>query len=491
MQERAMTQPSVKKNYIYKTIYEVFYLLTPFITIPYVSRILGADLVGVYSYTHSMVMYFAYFGSLGTVSYGAREIAKARDDRAHASKVFWEIEILSMITCSISIIGWIGFILASKRYALYYLAHLPLLISTMFNIVWIFQGYEQMGRIVLRDAFIRIAGIVFLFVFVKTRDDLVNYILVQSCTQMRGNLSMWLYLPKMLEPVDFRSLRIKRHLKDTLIYFIPVISTSIYTVLDKTLLGAITKDPFQNGYYEQAAKAINLVKTFTFNSVNAVMGARIAYLFGNGSIDEIKRRIDRSINYMFFVGYACVFGMVAISKVFVPVFFGEGYEPVALIMNLMTPLVIIISISSCLDHQYFSPSGQKEKAAGFIIVGAVCNLIMNLLLIPRLKAVGAVIGSLVAEVVISALFLSKSKDYMTLGMLLRYSWKRIISGMVMLAGVIYLGRLLGEASLKVLLIQVMRGVAIYVSMSFFLKDDMLKYVIDTVLRVIGLKRSRA
>ena len=55
--------PSVRKNYIYNLIYQVMTLITPFITTPYISRVLGADGTGVQSYTNSVVQYFAGSGN--------------------------------------------------------------------------------------------------------------------------------------------------------------------------------------------------------------------------------------------------------------------------------------------------------------------------------------------------------------------------------------------------------------------------------------------
>ncbi len=76
-----MEQPNVRKNYVYRLLYEILILITPFITTPYISRVLGADGVGIYSYTSSIMAYFTMFAALGTAAYGAREIAQLRDVR--------------------------------------------------------------------------------------------------------------------------------------------------------------------------------------------------------------------------------------------------------------------------------------------------------------------------------------------------------------------------------------------------------------------------
>ena len=138
-----MNQPSVKKNYIYRLSYEILILLTPFITTPYVSRVLGADGIGIYSYTSSIMTYFTLFAALGTASYGAREIAQHRDDRQKSSKLFWEIELMTVGTSLICLLVWIFVILFSSGYRYYYLALTQTLFGTMADISWYFTGYEQ------------------------------------------------------------------------------------------------------------------------------------------------------------------------------------------------------------------------------------------------------------------------------------------------------------------------------------------------------------
>ena len=91
---RTHRMPSIRKNYTYNLIYQVMTLLTPFITTPYLSRVLGPDGTGIQSYTNSVVQYFAIAAALGTASYGQREIAMHRDDREALNRLFWEIELL-------------------------------------------------------------------------------------------------------------------------------------------------------------------------------------------------------------------------------------------------------------------------------------------------------------------------------------------------------------------------------------------------------------
>lgn len=466
-------QPNLKKNYLYRVFYEVLILITPLVTTPYISRVLGADGVGVYSYTHSYAMYFMLFGALGTLGYGAREIARNRDNKYLSSKLFWEIELMTVITSSICIFAWIVFIFISSEYRLYYIALTPFLFSTMFDISWYFTGFEKIKYLVVINSAVRISSIILLFVLVKHEDDLLMYCIINSVSMLAGNLSMWAYLPKMLVQVNYRELQLKHHFQETLIYFIPTIATSIYTVLDKTLIGAITGSAFQNGYYEQATKIINIVKSVVFVAVNSVMSARISYLFAEEKYNEVKAKISKSMDFIYLLGYGSLFGLTGIASKFVPIFFGEGYEPVITLLYMMSPLVIIIGTSHCLGSQYYTPIGQRKRSAKVIVLGAVINLCLNLLLIPKFLSYGATIASVVAEITIAVLYVNMSAGYMTWRQLAYMSWKRLVAGSIMCLIVCLVSRFMSLNGVIALLILIMSGASIYILILWLLHDSML------------------
>ncbi len=471
--ENTVKKPSIKKNFIYRTLYEVLLLVTPFITAPYVSRVLGADGVGIYSYTSSLMTFFTMFAALGTVSYGTREIAMNRDDKYKSSKIFWEIELLTIFTSLVCLAMWIVLSVFYLDYRVYLFALTPMLFGTMFDISWYFTGFEKISYTVIKNTMVRILGIICLFLFVKTKSDLMLYILLNSLVNLFGSLSMWTYLRKMLVRVNIRELRFGHHFKETMIYFVPTIATSIYTVLDKTLIGIITADDFQNGYYEQATKIVKIVKSVVFTSVNAVMEARISYLFAKKRIGEIKERINRSMSFILLLGMGAMFGLIGITENFVPIFFGEGYEPTIPLIYMMSPLIVIIGVSNCLGTQYYTPSGQRARSAKVIILGSVINLALNLCFIPTFGAGGAIVASIVAECTISVIYVKMSNGFMSFTTLWKMSWKRLIAGVIMCAAVYAVGinRLFG--GFVNLAVQAVAGVAVYVLVLMIFRDKML------------------
>ncbi len=473
-------EPSLKKNYLYRVFYEILILLTPFITTPYISRVIGADGVGDYSFTHSIITYFMLFGALGTASYGTRKIAQVRNDNKKASRLFWEIEIMTVVTTGVCLLIWIGVIVFGGKYRLFYIALTPFLLSTMLDISWYFTGLEKIKNIVIRNSLVRIIGIVLLFVLVKSKEDIILYCIINSCTAFLGNLSMWLYLPGLLEKVDPKEFRYRHHFHETLVYFIPTIATSVYMVLDKTLIGAITGSSYQNGYYEQATKIIKIVKSVVFVAVNSIMTARMSYLFSERRFTEIKAKIAKSLDFILLLGVGSVFGLLGISHRFVPFFFGDGYEPVELLIYIMSPLIIIIGISNCLGSQYYTPSGKRAKSAKYIIVGAFVNFALNLCFIPLFSAVGAVIASVFAELVITALYLKNCDGYLTVDIIGHMLWKKMIAGSLMAAAVYALGKTPWNNTM-VLIIQMICGVVVYCLCLRILKDKMYFEVCNMVL----------
>ena len=464
---------SIKKNVIFNTAYQVLILIAPLITTPYISRTIGADGVGTYSFTNSVVMYFTMFAALGTAGYGTREISRNRNNKKIISKLFLEIELLTVFTTIVCLGLWLVFILIAKTYKTYYLILSLTLLATLFDISWFYAGIEEFKYTIIQNAFFKIAGIVSLFIFINSKEDTYIYVLIMALTTLLGNMSMWIYLPRFVDKVPFKSVNVFRHFRETLIYFIPTIAISIYTILDKTLIGLITHDEFENGYYEQATKVVNMIKAITFYSVNLVIGSRTSLLFAEGRYQEIKKLIMDSMDFILLIGYGAVFGLVGISRSFVPIFFGEGYEYVTVLLYWMSPLIIIISISNCLGNQYYTPAGLRAQSSKYIISGSVLNLVLNLCLIPRLGSVGAVIGSIAAEGLISSLYLLNCNGYLTVSNLFRMSVKRIIAGLLMSWFVLLIGKYVILDAISKSILQVASGAIIYAVVLILLKDSML------------------
>ena len=461
--------PSIKKNYIFNTLYQLLSIITPLITAPYTSRVLGADNIGIQSFTSSNTAVFTLIAVLGTASYGQREISMARNDRKKSSRLFWEIELISLISSVFVLALWAIWVYMATQYRIYYAVLTVQILAVAFDISWYFGGFEKFGLIVARNAAIKIVGIIVLFALVRDGDDLLLYMALLSITGLLGNLSMWLSLKGMLDKVSIKDIHPFSHLKNTIAYFIPSAATSVYTILDKSMIGFITGSEAENGYYEQAVKIIRMIQSVVF-SLNTVMYARMSLLFSEGKITEMKKKIADSYDFLLTLSIPVMFGLVAVSGNFVLWFFGEGFEMTGYLLCLLAPLPAIVCISNVLGSQYLTPSGQRVRSTKGILAGAAVNVVLNLILIPRYGAAGAALGSVAAELVISLIYIYMSRDVVRVSQLLHMSVKKLAASLIMFGGILLLtGTGLSGAAFT--LVQFVAGAVIYIVAMFVLRDS--------------------
>lgn len=211
-------------------------------------------------------------------------------------------------------------------------------------------------RSLYRNFVSKIIVLVGIFIFVTTKDDLVEYISLLSFSILIGNGSMWIFLKREICKVRISELKVLRHIRPTFKYFITAVAISIYTVLDKTMIGIFTEGSAENGYYEQATKVIAMITPFAFTALNDVMIPRMSFLFAINKIQEIKDKINQSLNMELLVSIGCVFGVIAVAPNFVKIFFGEAFMPVVLILQILSFILIPICLSTCTGSHYYVPS---------------------------------------------------------------------------------------------------------------------------------------
>lgn len=504
-------KPSIKKNYFLSTLYQILLFMVPLVSAPYISRVIGTSGVGISSYTRSLQSYFLLFAALGTASYGAREISRSRESKHDYSKLFWEIELLTIISSLVCLSAWMVMTYFYKEYQKYFLVLSLGIVAVLFDISWFYVGLEQFKYTVLQNSIFKILSVVLLFVFVKTENDLSIYLLILNATNLLANLSMWIYLPKFLVNIKGEKLSLKHHFKETMIYFIPTIATSIYTVLDKTLIGLLIPQTYtvmetkivdgekttvevvkkyselENGYYEQATKVVDIAKVLTFTSLNAVMETRISYLFKKEAYGEIKEKINKSLDIILFLGIASTLGIIGVARNFVPAFFGEGYAKVIPYVMILSPVVLIIGISNCLGSQYYTPGGYRKKSAMYLVIGAITNLILNCILIPFFWGYGAIVATLIAETTITILYLCNCKKMITIKQILKLGWKKLIAGLLML-GVCFLINYFVKQDILATVLEVVCGATIYVLALLLMRDSFVYTAVKKILSKIKYKR---
>ncbi len=473
-----MRKSSVVKNYIYNVSYQLLAIVLPLITTPYISRVLGAEAIGIYSYTLSITTYFVLFGSLGVALYGQREIAFVQDDKKNRSKIFFEIVIIRFITLAMSMLIFYLFFCYSGQYVIYYKILLLEIIASAIDISWFFRGIEEFKKTVIRNMIVKIISVICIFTFIKSVDDLYKYFWIYVLSNFIGNGSMWLYLPKLIEKVALKELKIFKHFRPTIILFVPQIATQIYTVLDKTMIGAIVKDKSEVWYYEQSQKIVKVLLAIA-TSLGTVMLPRIANTFAKGDSKKIKEYMSNSFHFVLFLVVPIMFGFLVISTKFVPIFFGDGYDKVIVLINIMSVLLVAIGLSNVIGTQYLLPTKQQKKYTVSVISGAVVNGVLNLILIKNLYSIGAAIATVVAEYTVTGVQIFLVRSQINIFDILKISKNYFIAGIGMFVITFVLGKFINDNVISIC-IQVLTGILFYFIVLFILKDKLIFEVLKKI-----------
>ncbi|MCH5180070.1 MAG: oligosaccharide flippase family protein [Erysipelotrichales bacterium] len=464
---------NLKSNYIFNLFVVIVQAIIPLIVTPVISRILEPDGIGVYSYTYSLIIIFISIGTLGTSTHGQRQIAMFSEDKEKYSKIFYEIFFLRFICLFLTLGVFAISILFIERYATYFWLQIPFFVAAMLDITWLYQGLEKFKSVAIKNILIKLLGLILIFILVRKKEDLWLYILILSSTQLLGDAALWLNIKEIVCKVPLKALNLKTHFKDVMVYFIPTIAFQFYSMIDKVILGIFSTEE-ETGYYEQAHKIVDLCVSF-LTAYNVVIRSRMSYLFAKTDTEGIKTNISKSVQFVLLLALPISLGIMGIASNFVQWFFGSGYEKVAILLVVVAPIIILMSFITCLDSIVFTPFGLQSKANVATVSAAIFNCFATLILIPWLQSLGAVIASLLAEIIILVIYFLYAKKYIPFKQVILLSYKYVISALVMLLGVYILGMyvhgILGT------IIQIGCGAIIYFAMILILRD---KFVINTI-----------
>ncbi|WP_315073985.1 flippase [uncultured Clostridium sp.] len=456
---------SVKKNFAYETFLQMLMVITPLLTAPYIARIFGPEKNAIYSYTYSVAYYFSIFAMLGIESYGNRSIAGVQEDREKRSTAFSEIYAIQLITSVTLIIFYIIYVdvFVTNNKLISFLQIFSIM-STLFNINWFFWGMEEFRITVIRSSIIKLCSVISIFIFVRSKEDLWIYTLIMSTNMLIQQIIVWFFIPKY---IDIKIPKVKntfRHFKPNLILFLPVISLSMYTYLDKVMLGNMGT-MLEVGFYASADRIIDIPMSIIYG-IGIVMLPRMSKLFSEKKEYEAETYINNSLLIIIFISTALMFGISSIATEFVPIFFGNGYEPCINITILLTPVILIKAWSNVIRTQYLIPQNKNKEYISSVLIGAIINFIFNYLLIPRYGVNGVVVGTLIAEFSVAIINTKYINKYMNIFNILFKGMLFLIDGIIMMVFIEILKNNLNiNSKLILILIEIITGSFIYCILS--------------------------
>lgn len=473
---------SLTKNVIYQTLYNILSTITPLITTPIISREMGSGGLGIFSYTLTVSHYFTLFAMLGIVNYGTRAIAEAQKTKESLSRTFFSVYAIQFsmaAVCNVAYFAYV-FLLVPENKTIFLLQGLWVL-ATLFDVNWLFFGLEEFKITVTRNIIIKVLTVASIVLFVKKgHNPLFVYTLIMAGGQM---VSMIAILPLLRNRIAWYRpglAQIKPHIKPILVLFIPLLSGVLFGSMDRLMLGN-RQEYDELGYYYNADRIINIPVSI-INGVSTVLFPRVASLLAAHKEKEGLGFISKSFELVAWGSALLALGIAGCAKEFVPVFFGAGFEKCVELIYIMTPILILNAICIFYRMQYLVPMHHDKLYAIALFIGTGVNVVLNALLIPKYKAVGAAIATLAAQFVVMVVQMKEHKG-LNLGKWCVYLAQYLVLGALMLAVMRLTSRLISD-TLAALIAEVAAGGAFYllISLLFWKASGQLKEKIQLLRR---------
>lgn len=454
-----MKNSSVKKNFAYQMIYEVFILLLPFLTSPYIARVIGANGLGLYSYSHTVANYFVLFAMLGIKNHGNRIIAKSRDNKDELNKAFSNLLSVHIIISALVCVVYAGYLFIAEN-KIYAIIQSGLVLSGLFDISWFYFGIEKFKLTVTRNSIIKILTVICVFTFVRHSDDLWIYCTIMSVGMLVSQLALWIPLKKYVSFVKPEWNQMKLHLKPMLILFIPTIAVSLYKYMDKIMIGSMNTK-VQLGYYENAEKVINILMT-VITSFGTVMLPKMSNLAAKKSKQTLKY-INMSMDFINCLAFGLAFGLAGVGTIFSVVFWGSEFETSGYIIMGLAVTVPFIAFANVIRTQHLIPNSRDKEYVSSVCIGGLLNLIINIILIPKYGAMGAMTGTVVAEASVCIIQTFVVRKDLPVLKYLKDCLFYFIFGTAMFATVFLIGKFMGTG-IATLFVQIPTGAVMYIAL---------------------------
>lgn len=392
---------SIKKNFIMEIFLTMSNFIFPLITFPYVSRILKPEGTGKVQFATAAVSYFLIIAQLGIPKYGIRACAKVRDNREELSRTAHELLMINLIMTAIAYAGLFLSILFVPKFqdekALLIIISLSIIFSTI-GMEWLYKGLEKYTYITIRAVIFKFVALIAMFLLVHEEDDYIIYgaitILASSCSSIFNLIHARKYIST--KPVG--NYNLKKHMKAVVVFFAMACATTVYTHLDTLMLGFMKTD-VDVGYYHAAVKIKTILVSIVI-SLGTVLLPRASYYVQNGKMDEFHNITKKSLNFAVLLSTPLMIYFIFFARAGILLLSGSAFESAVLPMQLIMPTLLLIGMSNVTGIQILVPTGREKYVLYSEIAGAIVDLILNAILIPRYSSAGAAIGTLVAEVVV-------------------------------------------------------------------------------------------
>lgn len=392
-------QSSLKRNAFALITMQAINYLVPLITLPYLTRTLGAEQYGAFNLALSLVQYGILFVTFGFNLSATQYIARHRHQPLLVSRAFWETMaaklwlliiasiILTTITLSVENfqqIKWLVFILFLQ------------LLSVAIDPLWLFQGIERLEKISIIGAVIRLLNIPLLLVFVHTPDDVDKAAFIQAFVflLMTGINLFLAYKTKIICLIKYSQLKVFSALRSSFPLFIGAAAISLYNTSTPLILGLV--NTYEEVGIYAASFRVQTAAIGIFTVLGQVLYPRVNHLFSQ-SHGAGYRFVRKLLIWMFPILLFSSVVFYFIVPLAVPWLLGEQFSESKATLQIMAPMLFLTPYCVVFAHNILLPLGYRYTYFIVPLIIGSCHIIYSGILSSHWGAIGAAYSILLTE----------------------------------------------------------------------------------------------
>lgn len=482
-----MKQKSLNVNIILTAVKTVVSLLFPLITFPYVSRVLSPAGIGEYNYSNSIITYFVLIAGLGINTYAIREGAKIRENKKEfgvfANEMF-SLNVVSTIVSYLILFACFALFQEFRNYETSILIFSALILFKTIGVEWVFSIYEDYFYITIRSLAFQIISVVCLFIFVKSPEDLYPYVAINVLSNVGSNIFNLIYSKKYFALKLRFTKHMWKHMVPILVIFSTTLSTMIYVNSDTTMLGWMCGTE-EVGYYTVAGKMYNIIKS-TLNAIVPVFMARLSFQFDHNRKDYNKTFLY-AFNLLTLVTIPLAVGSLFFSDTIILILSGEEYLQAASSMKLLFISIVFASLGNLYSCGGILQAGKEKWMLFATIIGASLNIVANFFFIPYMGNTGAALTTLMTEIIVFLILYICYKKFIKYSVGIKHQLYCFL-GTIPFFFIRKIGDYIATNSVILQLGLILICCIIYVTILYFLKDDILLSIMQRILNKLRKKR---
>lgn len=486
-----MQTPSLKKNFVVYLLRTLVSTFSPLVVFPYVSRVLGIDGVGQVQYAQSIAMYFELTAGLGILTYSVREGAKVRGDSEKLGRLLTELLTINLVATGLSLLCYGAVVFSVTALEPYRLLLLLFALEVIFggvNFEWFYNIIEDYTYISVRTILFQLLSFVVLFVFVRTAEDLVWYAVVLLIPIVLTSITNLTHARRAVRLFGYSNLCYRRHLRPIFFVFAVVVSSSLYMLLDTTMLGAMIGDGAV-GLYTAASK-LNRMGVKLITAVCAVFLPRLALYRAQDDRGAFQKLAATASNIILGLALPCCLGLFMLAPQAITLFSGQNFLDAVPAMRIMSIDLLFSSLNGFFAWQILMPYNGEVILCAATLTGGALDFVLNWLMIPLWGVQSAAAATVVAELVVFVVCMMFCRHYVAMAPIWKHAWQYIVACLPfwplhLLAG------MLAQGTVAVTVLTVLPCAAFYTALLLLLRNPYALAAKDECLSFLRRVRGQA